>query len=134
VLDVENLRVSGIYKLTCIPTNQIYIGSSINIISRWYQLITSLSNSSRNVQAALYYYGYSNFKFEILELVKPEQLEIREQYWILTLKSSEPRIGFNRSIGVRRAMSPNVAVIPNAAIIRFGEILQSEVTRLTQTT
>jgi group I intron endonuclease len=40
-------------------------------------------------------YGYENFKLEVVELTKIEDLLLKEQYWINELKSNNRLFGYN---------------------------------------
>lgn len=90
--------LGGIYKITCLPTGKIYVGSSINIRSRWESHIGELKrNKHRNLylQRAWNKYGKENFKFEIIEIVNPNLLMERELYWFKNSNCCNPKIGFN---------------------------------------
>lgn len=88
---------SGIYKITCIPTGKIYIGSSVNVRDRRTSHFGSLrqnKHANLHLQRAWNKYGESAFTFEVLELVLPISLTAREQYWLNKLKPFNRR-GFN---------------------------------------
>lgn len=90
--------IVGIYKITCIPNNKIYIGSSKNIKKRFFNHISSLKHGKHEnayLQHAFNKYGIDNFKFEVIEECLLEELIQREQYWIDKLKSASPEYGFN---------------------------------------
>ena len=81
------MKISGIYKITNVETNEFYIGSSVNIKSRWIDHKCS-SSWKRQPNNKLYIdfqqYGLDKFSFEILE--KTDNLKEREQYYIDLLK------------------------------------------------
>jgi group I intron endonuclease len=59
----------GIYKITNIVTNKLYVGSSIDIKRRKYEHIRLLKNNKHNnihLQNAYNKYGILNLKWEIL--------------------------------------------------------------------
>lgn len=91
----------GIYKITNIINNQVYIGQSINIEMRWQQHIYEGTHQRKNskLYAAMNKYGIQNFMFEVLEECPLEQsyLDIREQYWIEYYNSYNN--GYNMTIG-----------------------------------
>lgn len=103
----------GIYKITCIPTGKIYIGSTINLRWRRKTHFGHLQhNKHRNpkLQAAWNKYGPDAFAFDIVELVLvPDLLTAREQYYLDTLKPFDKR-GFNigrvaeSSLGQKRSL------------------------------
>ena len=73
----------GIYKIINIINNKCYVGSSINIISRWNQHKKDLkSNKHHSIKLQRSYnkYGENNFKYEIIEECEKGLLLIREKY------------------------------------------------------
>lgn len=94
----------GIYKITNLINNKIYIGQSIDIEKRYKNHIYFSKNpSSREyntpIHAALRYYGENNFKIEILEKCKKEELDEREIYYINKFSSNNREIGYNLTNG-----------------------------------
>lgn len=81
-----NLKTSGIYKITNIITSNFYIGKSKNIQQRWYQHRSSYKKVLYNsLYVDMQTYGIENFKIEIVEECKEEELTKREHYYIYTL-------------------------------------------------
>lgn len=75
----------GIYKITNIINNKIYIGQSINIGRRWKDH-KSQGNWEANdcfLYRVFKKYGLENFKFEIIENCSPSKLNEKEREWIL---------------------------------------------------
>jgi len=90
--------MKGIYTITNIINNKIYIGSSNNISSRLIHHKQSLKNNKHNnpyLQKAFNKYGIKNFKFEILEECQEELLLYIEQYWINILNTLNVNFGYN---------------------------------------
>lgn len=88
----------GIYKIICIPTGKIYIGSSVNISVRITSHKTSLRgkrHANTYLQRAWEKHGEGSFTFEILEYITEELLLERESYWIQFYKSDSKSSGFN---------------------------------------
>ncbi len=88
---------SGIYKITCIANNRIYIGSAVNLRDRRNRHFNHLRQNrhhSQHLQRAWNKYGEQAFTFEVLEQVLPISLTAREQYWLNKLKPFG-RKGFN---------------------------------------
>ena len=59
----------GIYKITNIKNNKVYIGESLNIIKRWSEHINELKNNNHcnyKLQNDFNKYGINNFKFEVI--------------------------------------------------------------------
>ena len=84
---MEKEIVIGIYKITNILNNLIYVGQSTNIYKRWSNHRSNGFNiKSREYNIPLYQdfrkYGFENFKFEIIEECLKEELNEKEQYWI----------------------------------------------------
>lgn len=99
----KNLDKSGIYKITNITNNKVYIGSSTNKIKhRFSSHIRLLLNNKHH---AIYLQNsfnknnqnFENYKFEIIELVEPDNCIEREQYYIDLFNSYDSKYGYNRS-------------------------------------
>ena len=76
--------MTGIYKITNLINNKIYIGQSVDIKRRWYYYTNppkELDYKSKIIPA-IKKYGIENFKFEILEECPIDQLDERESYYI----------------------------------------------------
>ena len=90
---LQNTTCSGIYKITCIKTGEIYIGKSVDIKSRWQQHCKSAFNCGTIAHSLLHtkmkQYGIENFTFELLEQVPKEQLSEREKFYIDFYKTKE---------------------------------------------
>ena len=66
-------KICGIYKITNLKNHKIYIGSSNNIMRRWYEHLRDLKNQKHcnsHLQNAWNKYGENNFLFEIIEIVE----------------------------------------------------------------
>jgi group I intron endonuclease len=107
----QNFGCSGIYRITNIWTNDIYVGSAVNFKKRWNWHLKDLKgnrHSNSYLQNAWNKYGNDYFKFEIIECCEKEKLIEREQYWIDTLKCVRPN-GYNlapiagNSLGIKRS-------------------------------
>lgn len=76
---------SGIYLITCLATNDTYVGKSKNLNQRWCQHRKSLKDGCHEnpgLQALYTQHGAKNFTMELIELVPDiNQLETREVYW-----------------------------------------------------
>lgn len=107
--DVSSIpRTSGIYKITCLPTKKIYIGSGKNLEQRWLLHAREL-RGNRHVNARLQHawnkYGESSFVFEVIEQILEPFLLEREQYWIDQLHATNKKHGFNISLKAGAPMS-----------------------------
>ena len=94
-----------IYKTTCLVTGLIYIGRHITTdlddgyIGCGVYRQSDVDSPCSYFQNAVRKYKYENFKREILEFCKKEQLDDREQFWIRYLDSTNISIGFNMTKG-----------------------------------
>jgi group I intron endonuclease len=86
----------GIYKITN-PKGKIYIGQSININRRWNEYKTLQCSQSKKIYNSLIKYGYENHIFEVLEECFIENINDREEYYILLYNSHID--GLNIKIG-----------------------------------
>lgn len=91
----------GIYKITCISNNKIYIGSSVDIKSRWNRHKSYLRRNKHDnphLQHSWNLYGESNFIFDIVEecdKLNNDKLLSIKQKWINNSGCLNNKIGFN---------------------------------------
>ena len=81
------MKVSGVYKITNLETNEYYIGSSVDVKKRWttHKCSSFWKRYTNNkLYIAFQQYGLDKFKFEIIE--ETDNLKEREQYYIDLLK------------------------------------------------
>jgi group I intron endonuclease len=81
-------RKCGIYQIVCIPTGKVYVGSSVNIHSRWTCHRRELRRDKSpcwRLQRAWTKYGEDAFHFSILEECGDKERFVREQHHIDTL-------------------------------------------------
>ena len=91
--------ICGIYKITS-PSKKIYIGQSINILRRWnYHYKTLKCKEQTKLYYSLLKYGYTNHKFEIIHICKPEELNELEIYYIDLYQSFNSEHGLNLHSG-----------------------------------
>lgn len=89
---------SGVYRITNIVNDKIYIGSSGNMKYRWKGHLSALksqTHKNKHLQRAYNKYGETAFIFEILEECAFEKLFEREQYWIDASNCTDIKIGYN---------------------------------------
>ena len=98
---LQNTTCSGIYKITCIKTGEIYIGKSTDVKSRWQQHCKSAFNCGTIAHSLLHtkmkQYGIENFTFELVEAVPKDQLSEREAFYIDFYQSK--KVGLNERRG-----------------------------------
>lgn len=94
-------KISGIYKITNIKDNKIYIGQSTDIKTRWSNHIKAAlkidSIAHSRVHDAMGEEGIWNFTFELLEQCPKEKLNEREKYYIEFYQSNI--YGYNKTAG-----------------------------------
>ncbi len=91
-------RASGVYKIICLPTGKIYVGSAVNIRARWQvhrRQLRKQEHGNRHLQAAWDRFGAECFECSVLELVEPDHLLEVEQSWIDRTRCTDRSIGFN---------------------------------------
>ena len=88
----------GIYKVTNLINSKVYIGQSIKIENRWKEHKKEAFNPKSKCYNKCFYqairkYGIDNFKFEVLEECKIEELDEKEKYWIEFYQAFPPELG-----------------------------------------
>lgn len=79
---------SGVYKITCLATLKIYIGSTYSFYYRWYEhlrLLELKQHHSSHLQNSFNKYGRLGYKTEVIEYCDLSDLISREQYYLDTL-------------------------------------------------
>ena len=98
---LQNTTCSGIYKITCIKTGEIYIGKSTDIKNRWQQHCKTVFNCGTIASSLLHtkmkQHGIENFTFELVEAVPKDQLSEREKFYINFYQTKE--VGLNERNG-----------------------------------
>ena len=99
-----NIYQPGIYKITNLINQKIYIGQSINIGRRWEQHKYNANNPTSVEYDSLLHkafrkYGLDNFSFDIVEICIKQDLDNREIYWIAYYDSTNLDKGYNISLG-----------------------------------
>ena len=105
----------GIYKITNLINNKIYIGQSRNIEKRWKDHTSTAFNEFDHaynypLYKAIRKYGIENFKFEVIEECSIEELNKKEIYWIEYYDSFFH--GYNQTLG-----GDNTSVVNKEKII-----------------
>lgn len=87
--DFKINKISGIYRITNLINNKMYIGSSLNMKVRFrnhkYKLIKNTHENNR-LQNAFNKYGIINFEIEIISICPPEYCIKLEQWFVDNLK------------------------------------------------
>lgn len=92
-------KVSGIYIILNIINNKWYVGSSSDIIGRWYhhkQMLKTKRHHNEHLQNACNKYDETCFEFHITELINPNNLLEVEQKYLDYAKSHKNEV-YNRT-------------------------------------
>ena len=91
---------SGIYKITNINNQMVYIGQAVNIGSRWKvhvkRGLKAEEGTSNRLYTALWEEGIENFTFQVVEFCDRKDLTEREKFYISMYQSKE--YGYNSKI------------------------------------
>jgi group I intron endonuclease len=88
-------KFSGIYAITHIGDNKVYVGQSISIARRITQHKRT-NGQCKHLYNAIRLYGWDAFEIKVLECVEnPLLLDEREAYWIDLLDTYDPEKGYN---------------------------------------
>ena len=88
----------GVYKITNINNGKVYVGESINIEKRWDEHKEDLENNNHHnykLQEDYNTYGEDNFKFEVLEEIDANNLELIMQKCLLIILENKYIKQFN---------------------------------------
>lgn len=75
--------ICGVYVITCVPTGEVYIGSSKDVKGRWRAHRSSLDNhqhENRHLQRAWDEYGSKAFTFSLIEECSLEDQVSKDDY------------------------------------------------------
>ena len=116
-----------IYKIENLKTNEIYVGSAINLAKRKYYHLYDLKNNKHHsiiLQNSYNKHGVENFEFFILEEIsEKENLIIREQYYIDSLN---PKYNCSRVAGSPLGVKHSLEARLNMSKAHLGKKLSPE--------
>ena len=90
--------MTGIYTITNIINNKIYVGYALDFDQRWDHHKGRLRNNKHkntHLQAAYNLYGKEAFLYEILEECEEQFLCSQENYWCNMLDTHNEKYGYN---------------------------------------
>lgn len=88
----------GIYMIENLIDSKVYIGSSVNIISRkqkHFWMLKKGIHDNCHLQHSYNKFGENSFVFEVLEECNNEDLIIKENHHIFKYKSNNSEFGYN---------------------------------------
>lgn len=94
-------KITGIYKITNVVNNKIYIGSTTNLKSRVAHHKSYLRrgiHGNKHLQAAYTKYGEESFKFELIEECLEKDLQVKEKQLCEFYKANDKNYGYNIAI------------------------------------
>ena len=97
--------MSGIYKITNLVNNKVYIGKGTKVsgrIAAHKYLLRNNKHNNGHLQHAWNKYGEQNFTFETIEKCEVSMLPQRESYWVEYYKSNSDVFGYNLMIVGRK--------------------------------
>lgn len=103
---LKDQDVTGIYKITHVPSGMCYIGQAVNVKTRWQDHCKCGCGvdapAANKLYNAMQKYGIWEFSFELLESCKKEELNEKEATYIKLFDSVNN--GFNTSNGIGKPM------------------------------
>jgi group I intron endonuclease len=102
---------SGVYRITCMPTDEFYVGSSSAIERRWWEHRTALNRNRHHcglLQAAWNTHGEDAFVFEVLEDVPRDRLAQVEDMYLAQVVTTP--LCFNTALSAMNPPSLDPAV------------------------
>lgn len=92
------MKTIGIYSITNLKNNKLYIGSTKNFERRYYYHLNSLRNNNHfniHLQNAYYLYGEESFVYALIEECNENDLVKKEKFYIEKFKSNNADFGYN---------------------------------------
>lgn len=120
-------RISGIYKITCVPTGKVYIGQSNNIYKRWRDHRLELrkhQHANGYFQRAWNKYGESQFEFKVVKKCNIDELDKWEQYYIALFNSNNTQKGFNLDSGGSFNKTHSKSTVEKIRTANFKKVYQ----------
>jgi group I intron endonuclease len=98
--DQQEVRNSGIYRISCVANNHFYYGSSINLKSRIKNHLSKLRakcHRNKRLQRIFDKYGESSLTFEVVKYCDPSFILDEEQEYLDEHISNENCVNFCKS-------------------------------------
>lgn len=121
---MQELEVTGVYKIGFTNTDKVYIGSSSNIARRWKQHIALLSNDCHHSFKLQKYFSIasnsSKIYIEVLEETDEEDKFFIEKYYIEKYNAIEE--GFNVA-QLSSLVCETVPELPSEIVVKLTDNL-----------
>lgn len=131
------MKISGIYLIFNRINKKCYVGSSIDIASRFRKhrnLLKHGKHDNQHLQNAWNKYSEASFKFSLLERTTEDKLLVREQFWMDKLQDKYNIIpkagntkGFKHCLATRKRLSFLASQKTGTKNIWFGKRLPEHV-------
>jgi len=131
-MDISFKNKSGIYIIKTEINNRFYIGSAINLYNRMHTHLTHLKKNKHcntKLQRFVNKHGIENLFFECVELCEKENLIIREQFYIDTLKpfyNIAKKAGSTLGTKITKEQSEKLSKLRKGKQNSLGRILSEE--------
>lgn len=92
------MKIQGVYSIRNVLNGKIYVGSSVDVFSRWadHKYEASRDKYKYPLYNAIRKYGLDKFEFSVVEEVKETALlNARETSWIAYYKAASSEYGYN---------------------------------------
>lgn len=107
-------KICGIYKITS-PTKKVYIGQSKNIEQRFKSYRGTKCRYQHGLRNSFEKYGVDRHKFEIIEECLPDELDLKEIYYIDLFQTFNSKYGLNLRHGGKNGKYSNESRIKISA-------------------
>lgn len=116
-------RLGTIYKITNLIDGKIYVGQTVQKLSRRFN--QHKHGITKGVDQAIKKYGIENFKIEPIEVCPCEMLNEREMFWIKKLDCISPK-GYNLTSGGDSDFRRSEETLERMRIANEGKTLSAE--------
>lgn len=106
----EKKKIVGIYKITNILNDKVYIGASNDIFSRFSQHIANIKKDVFNAIPLTEINTIDDLKFELIEETTPDLLTEREAFYIDLYMSCNKIYGYNTRKKLPIARKPSEVI------------------------
>lgn len=123
------MKTVGIYKITNILDEKIYIGQTVNYRKRRTSHLSSLkkgNHHNEHLQRAFDKYGESTFEIELIKECTAEELDEMEKYYIKELDACNHDKGYNMMYGGQAYRNFTKEVRRKMSIARKGKKFSDE--------